>query len=455
LVGVLDEKGAGAELLRAVALPTLASLRGGRGPDLAAKCLEEAGAPLDAPWRRLALVSLGLADGEPGSLAFLSRALEQALAQKEVAGLPALDRTAVWPLRAVVVALCARQDATAILARALGAESEAAREMAVRALAARRCQEAVPQVLEAVGRAERFYVYDLARVVAPLLRPTDLSWLAVMLGGIEDSPRLAAAIILSERPELGSDATTRAALILALRDFSSTVRARAAEALGKIRARSAVPTLINMLGDYSLETRSPAITALAAIGDPDGVAAAAAEARRSLRINPLWLRALALNREPQDLALLLTASRSESWVEQRAAVEALGLWPDPGALARLLAVFRDNQSPYQTHAGEALAQGAPATVAKAMEEIAPDLNSTSASERARALYWLARAPAAVGSAPALKALDDPNPAVRQLADWVLRRRTGLDAGYDFQAPPGQREAATGRWRELLAPGPRR
>jgi HEAT repeat protein len=171
------------------------------------------------------------------------------------------------------------------------------------------------------------------------------------------------------------------------------------------------------------------------------VAAAAQEAQRSYRVNPRWLRALALHGDPRDLELLITASRSESWVEQRAAVEALGACARTEALTRLLAVFRDEQSPYQTAAGDALAlragevdpRGPPAGTVLAA--LAGDLQAARPADRARTVYWLARLPASAAAEPLLKALADPEAPIRQLADWALRRVTGKDAGFDAQAPP--------------------
>jgi hypothetical protein len=66
------------------------------------------------------------------------------------------------------------------------------------------------------------------------------------------------------------------------------------------------------------------------------------------------------------------------------------------------------------------------------------------------LYWLARVPLEAGGEHLVRALADPDPNVRQLADWVLRRQTGQDAGFDPLAPPGQREAAAKRWKEIVA-----
>ena len=454
LAGLLESPARNGELAQVCALVALATLKGGRGPDRVAEWLNGAGAKAEPGARGIAWVSLGLAEGEPKSLACLTRGLEAALAAEGADGETGAEAArAQVELRAVVLALCARSDGTEALARALSARNESLRELAVRTLAMRRAHEATGAVLAAVSRVDRLTAYDLARAVAPLLRAEDGPRLAEMLNAGTDSPRLIAAIILSLRPELGASAQVRGALVTALQDTSSYVRARAAEALGKLRARSAIPSLALLLSDYALEVRTAGIEALTRIGDRESAAAASSEARRYTRVNPLWFRALGLNGSPEDTELLLKASKAESWVEQRAALEALGLTGRPEALARLLSVFRDPESPYQTHAGDALAgegAGLSPMTARALAALAADFDSERSTVRVRALYWLARVPLEAGGEHLVRALADPDPNVRQLADWVLRRQTGQDAGFDPLAPPGQREAAAKRWKEIVA-----
>jgi HEAT repeat protein len=310
-------------------------------------------------------------------------------------------------------------------------------------------------VLAAAGRADRYGAYDLARAIAPLVRAENAEQLAEMLGATLDSPRLVAATILSMHPEFGAGAQVRGALVTALQDSSSQVRARAAEALGRLRARAAVPSLTLLLSDYALEVRTAAIEALARIGDAESAATAASEARRYGRVDPRWFRALGLSGTERETAFLLKSSQADSWIEQRAALEALAFTARPEALARLLAVFRDARNPFQTHAGDALAtpalsgSGLSPVATRALDALAPDMESERPSDRARALYWLARLPLSATADRLSRALADPEANIRQLADWILRRQTGQDASFDPQAPPGQREAAAKRWAEML------
>jgi hypothetical protein len=304
----------------------------------------------------------------------------------------------------------------------------------------------VDEILGALDQSDRYAVYDLARAIASLPQPKDVEFLAAMLATGQESGRLAVALVLTRRPDLAASPVLRGALIQALQDESSYVRSRAAEALGRLRARSAVPSLAQLLTDLNSEPRTAAVEALGRIGERGEAArAASAETRQYTQINPRWMRVLGLSDQEDDLQLLLTAANSESWIERRGAFDGLGLSQRPEALEHLLAVFREARSPYRTHAGIALAERGQ----DALKALTPDFKADSVYKRAAAIFWLDSVPRSLSAPPLVEALRDSQPGIRQLADWLLRRKTGKDAGFDYQAPDGQREERIRKWKELL------
>jgi HEAT repeat protein len=449
LAAVLKREGDGSALPQALALPVLASLRGGRGPDLVVEWLDGPGAGTSLAWRSLAITSLGLSDGEPRSLAWLQKTLASELAAEPVPD--AFETTTTRPetrlLRAVLLALATRADGAAVLTAALKSRSPVHREWAARTIAIRNRVEATTEVLAALDQADRYNVSDLARAVAPLTRAGDANALAALLLNGTESGRLAAAVILSRRPQLGAEPVLRGALIQALQDTTSYVRSRAAECLGRMQARAAVPSLEALLSDIATEPRTAAIEAIGRIGDRTAARAAAVETRSYTQIDPRWMPVLGLSDADDDLRILLTSVQSESWIQRRGALKGLGLSQRPEALKYLLGAFRELRSPYHTHVGEALARHGQA----ATEALSPELKAPNTAVRAAVLSWLERCPGPVGNAQLLEALRDADAGVRQLADWVLRRRTDKEAGFDAQAPDGQREESIKRWRTILAP----
>lgn len=447
LTEVLKREGPGSELPRALALPALASLRGGRGPDLIVEWLEGPGAGTSTAWRALAIASLGLAEGEPKSLAWLRKALASGLEAEPVPDL--LEVPAVRPenrlLRAVQLALAMRSDGVAVLAGGLKSRSASHREWTARSLALRTHAAPIGDLLAVLDQADPYSVGDLARAIAPLIRMADGDALAAALSTGSDSGRLGVTVILARRPELGITPVLRGALIQALQDTSTYVRAGAAECLGRMQARAAVPSLETLLGDPSTEPRTAAIEAIARTGDRQAARAAATETRNYTRLDPRWMPVLGLSDSPDDLRALLTAAQSESWIEQLGAIKGLGLSRRPEALNHLLAVFRELRSPYRTHVGEALA----VIGVSAMENLAPDFKAVRVDTRASTILWLERCPIRMAGPPLLDALRDTDPGLRQLADWILRRKTGTEAGFDTQAPAGLRDASIQRWKTIL------
>jgi HEAT repeat protein len=302
-------------------------------------------------------------------------------------------------------------------------------------------------MLKVLGRSRTYTVGDLVRIVAPLIRGEDIKTLREMLTRVDEVSRIAASWMLAKRWELAGDPDTRSALMAATRDESDTVRARAAEALGKLRVKEAVPMLVSLLRVWDSGVKASAAEAIGAIGDREGCAAVALAAKDMYRLDARWVRALGMHGGDEQLRMLLRFSRSDRWVDQRVGIDALGVCRRPEALERLLEIYRNDESAFQSHAALALASQGHAAV-KALGTV-KDLKSPKPSDRARAVYALSRIRSGTAAEKLVAALRDP--AVRELAAFGLRRLAGgKDAGYDPKGAPAQRAAAAQRWLELVS-----
>ena len=129
-------------------------------------------------------------------------------------------------------------------------------------------------------------------------------------------------------------------------------------------------------------------------------------------------------------------------------IDGLGVSPRPEALARLLEIGRDEESAFRTHAAEALALQGEAAV----RALAGDLKSADKKVRSWTLHTLSRirVPGAVEAL--IQGLRDADPRLRALADFGLRRLSGLkDIPFEPQGSPAAREAAAQQWRERVTP----
>lgn len=440
-----------AELVRAMALLSLGSLKDGKGGAALADWWAWEGAKAKLPWRRLALLSCALADGEPRSLALLTGVVDRVLAfEKESNALtpeaPAPMEAPDRPLLlAALLSLSVRPDGTEALTRALALKSPGLREMALRALALRRAKGISENVLTAIKGADSAAVPDLARMCEPLLGPSDAKRLREMLLNGNDSSRLAAASIFASRYEWAREEDSRAALIEACKDLAPAVRARAAQALGKLLRAEAVPVLAEMLADPDSDAAASAAEALGRIGDPVTCAKAARVSARLFRRDLRWFRAIGLGAGDVELASLLRLTASDIWADRCAGFTALGYCSRPESLARLLEVFHDNDSPSRSMAAEALwHHGDDAVMA-----LDKDLGDAKWQMRAQAMELIGRLALKTSAARLLKGLSDPDERVRILANRGLIVLSGKDASFDARANAAAREAASKRWPELL------
>jgi HEAT repeat protein len=129
-------------------------------------------------------------------------------------------------------------------------------------------------------------------------------------------------------------------LIQALGQASDPVRLRAAEALGRIRADSAIAALESAAAsDSDVAVRAAAIDALAAVGGP-GVAALARLARKAPASQraPI-VRALGRSEAEESIPYLATVAASGDAGERLTAVEALTMIPSPLTIEPLRAAL--------------------------------------------------------------------------------------------------------------------
>ncbi|HYF51128.1 MAG TPA: HEAT repeat domain-containing protein [Planctomycetota bacterium] len=410
-----------APLLRALTLVACASIKDS-GPKAIVEWLKIDGDKAGLYWKRLAIVCLGLADGEAESLKALEAALERGLAAK------APDPLAFFPekpdedfvlFRAALLSLCARADGTPALMRVLKeSESSSIRELCARELSLRRHHAAAPLIVKALERADRYEWHDLCRALNPLLKPGDGTLVAELLNAADVAPRSAGAFLLAQRPDVGTSAAVEALLVSGLTDSSAVVRYYCAEALGK-RNTSAVKKLTSALADDDEDVRAASAEALARLGDLNGCTKAAALADNERRLDQRWLKAMALGGGAAQLDVILKLCGSTYINEQRAGLEALGVSSQAAADDRLLKTFRNDESAMQTVALEALA----ARGNRAVKNIQADLEAPESAVRARAALLLSRVNGEEAT-KALKALlNDKDESVQMIARFALERRS--------------------------------
>ncbi len=446
LANLFEGDARAAALLRAEAIVAMASIRGGHGPRWLAKWLSEGqGAEADVSWRRLAIMSLALADGEPQSLSFLANCLVSPDKEEDVEDVDDVDRTDTLQ-QAALTALCARKDGTPALIKALDSSTAEIREMALRELAARKHVPAVPGMLRVLSKAGALSLGDLVRTTAPLLRQQDVIQLEKMLISADDAARISAAWLLSLRWNLAKGRDTQSALLVASRDFTDEVRMRTAEVIGKLRLKEALPTLVSMLRAVDSGVKAAAAEAVAAIGDPDACAVAAEEAKTLYRLDARWVRALGIHGGDAELKMIMGFSKSNRWIDQRVGIDGLGVCKRPEALARLMELHRDNEASFQTHASLALALQGDDAVAELEKDLARA--DTNRNGCARAMHALSRIHTLRAARCLARLISHQE--LGDLADFCLRRLSGgLEAGFDPKSSKVERERVAKKWLSLI------
>jgi len=394
----------------------------GAGPKAVVAWLKNGDVPVFHPLKRLAVLSLGLANNEPESLAYLTGLVDAALKAD------APDFDLLKPdeqdgpfalLRSALTALCARSDSNAALLRLLNESSETrVREVAARALALRRDRSAMVGIVKSLEKADRYTWMDIMHTLEPLMTADDGAMLCEMLDSAKSTTRSGAAWVLTRRLELGNDPQTRAKLIMALTDDVNLVRYYSAEALGRRKARSALDGLVKLLDDSDDDVKAAAAQALGELGDKDACVLASKAAQLQYRIDMRWWKALAISGTTKWAAEILKLANSNMYAEQRAGLEALSVTDSEGARERLLKAFRSDDEQFQTVAGDLLLERGDA----AMALIKDDVASKNKATRARAVHFLARLNSAAGKAALNEALKNEDDAgIKALIEWGIAR----------------------------------
>ena len=241
----------------------------------------------------------------------------------------------------------------------------------------------------------------------------------VVMAGLRDAkPAVRAAAVQS----LGQPDDTAAAETLArvLRsDPNETVRVAAAEALGRMEARSAVPALGAALGDQSVAVRRTSAWALGQIEDKSSVEAlvrALGDHDAQVRETATW--ALGQIEDAGSVAALAERLGHDGQVEvRRRAAWALGQIEDKSAVPPLGTALRGDRDPeVRRTAAWALGQIEDTASVEALAGGLSDADEQVRTVSAWALGQVAprRAPDAL-----LRAVGHDTPVVRQKAAWAL------------------------------------
>ncbi|BCJ50756.1 hypothetical protein Asp14428_22310 [Actinoplanes sp. NBRC 14428] len=229
-----------------------------------------------------------------------------------------------------------------------------------------------------------------------------------------------------------------------LRSRSPVVRARAAQVLGDLELRQAVPELCRLLTDRHAEVRVVAVRSLGRIGDPAAAWSIIAGLDRSDSI-PALLASHTLAQLGAEAEVTLSAALDHPQARVRAVcLDALGLLGATGSVDRIARLLREDTSvdvrvAAATNLGKMGTRGALEPLSAAVHSSRPTLLRAAA---ARALGDLG-SPSAVPTLVAL--LDDETYQVAHEAAHALRRLgpAGLDALRDTVEADRSRAEAGG------------
>jgi HEAT repeat protein len=207
------------------------------------------------------------------------------------------------------------------------------------------------------------------------------------------------------------------ALLEALKGKNDLVRTRAAEALGALRAEGAVPALVVALNDKEWRVRAGAAEALGALRAEGAVPALVAALADEFRIvRDRAAQALGtLQTEGAAAALLETLKDQDNDVRAEAAA-ALGALRAEAAVPALLEALKDQHEWVRANAAQALGILRAEVALPALLEALKDQDR---SVRAAAAWGLGILRAEVALPALLEALKDQDRSVRGLAAWAL------------------------------------
>ncbi len=203
-------------------------------------------------------------------------------------------------------------------------------------VAARFGEVAVPPLIEALGEyPERSS--SIIRALGQLKDPRAVPALeSIMIGeGSWEPLNLAMEALRAIGTPEAANAIARG-----LSHSNTNVRRDAAQHLGSMKAREAVPELIRSTRDAALEVRYHAVAALGAIGDraaTPALIAAAGDQVAEVRLHAI--RSLGTLRDASAMDALVTALNDSDDTIQLYAAEALGELGDPRAIEPLVAAY--------------------------------------------------------------------------------------------------------------------
>ena len=141
----------------------------------------------------------------------------------------------------------------------------------------------------------------------------------------------------------------------ALEDSSASVRALAAEAIGKSGHSELIPMLIKLLSDENMEVRKRTTSALVRLATvaSDGVAASARQLSDSADPD-CRLQAVRLFAALHDVSPLISLSKDEDYLVRREAIAALGELRVPDSAGRITMALADEEADVRLAAATAL-----------------------------------------------------------------------------------------------------
>jgi HEAT repeat protein/beta-lactamase regulating signal transducer with metallopeptidase domain len=202
-------------------------------------------------------------------------------------------------------------------------------------------------------------------------------------------------------------------LMKALTDAAWEVRAAAAEALGNIRDKRAVGALISALGDEDWHVRLNAIEALGEISDQKAInplAEALKDTNHSIRLAAV--EALSNMEDRHALRPLCEALGDEDWRIRSDAAQALGELEDNGAVDPLISLLKDTNWEVRRNAAEALGDIAEF---RSLSALTDALNDEAWQVRKEAAWALGEIEDSRAVTSLITALDDPHPEVKREA----------------------------------------
>lgn len=311
---------------------------------------------------------------------------------------------------------------------------------------ARALRDAVASQTEAIRRAERAAMAEHAKSASsdqPVEDPVVIAALIERLKDTDATVRRAAANSLGNL----RSRTAVPALIAAMADRNKEVRRAVCEALGNIRDARAVAALSRALNDDDPEVRNHALDALGEFTETEEIsvqqiAPSAQDARADTRAKAAEM--LGEIGDRSAIPILQRLLKDTSADVRRQAVEALGKMKDSGSGSAMLALVKDPVADVRRAALEALCE---LKVVIPTGDLNALLADASPEVRATALEYVKEQPALANVTIIQRLLEDSDEDVREQAVEALAElktpeaRAALRAALNSTDPNVRRRAA--------------